>query len=253
MHLEEFAEGHSLWHRMDPRVKILGVTSMAIVTSVSDRMSALLLALCFAICALVIARLDTKQVLIRMGVINGFVLFLWFFLPFTTQGEVVAQLGGLDVYREGITLALTITIKANAIAGITIALLGTSTIFDLVHGLIHLRVPQRIVQLFFFTYRYISVIHREYLSLRTSMRLRCFKPGTDLHTYRSFAYLVGMLFVRSLDRSERIYQAMVLRGFSGTFWTLDHFHMRRSDWAALAILTLFVALQIGLQVSGGIL
>jgi cobalt/nickel transport system permease protein len=119
--------------------------------------------------------------------------------------------------------------------------------------LVHLRVPQRIVQLFFFTYRYISVIHREYLSLRSSMRMRCFNPGTNFHTYRSFAYLVGMLFVRSLDRSERIYQAMVLRGFSGTFWTLDHFHMRRSDWVALATMVLCLAVQIGLQVSGGIL
>lgn len=253
MHLEEFAEGHSIWHRMDPRVKILGVLSMAVVTAVSDKASALLFALGFAVCALVIARLDTRQVIIRMGVINGFVLFLWFFLPFTTQGEVMAQLGGLDVSREGIILALTITVKANAIAGITIALLGTSTIFDLVHGLVHLRVPQRIVQLFFFTYRYISVIHREYLSLRASMRLRCFKPRTDFHTYRSIAYLVGMLFVRSLDRSERIYQAMVLRGFSGTFWTLDHFHMRRSDWAALAMMVILVVAQIVLQVSGGIL
>jgi cobalt/nickel transport system permease protein len=253
MHLEEFAEGHSLWHRMDPRVKILGVVSFAVVTAVSDRMSALVFAFGLALCALLIARLDTRQVLIRMGVINGFVLFLWLFLPFTTQGEVVAQLGGLDVHREGIVLALSITIKANAIAGITIALLGTSTIFDLVHGLIHLKVPQRIVQLFFFTYRYISVIHSEYLSLRSSMRIRCFHPGTNFHTYRSFAYLVGMLFVRSLDRSERIYQAMILRGFSGTFWTLDHFHMHRSDWAALAMMVLCVAVQIGLQVSGGIL
>ncbi|TNF49085.1 cobalt ECF transporter T component CbiQ [bacterium] len=253
MHLEEFAEGHSLWHRMDPRVKILGVISLAVVTAVSDRMSALLFALALALCALVIAHLDIRQVLVRMGVINGFILFLWFFLPFTTQGDIIAQLGGLDIHRQGVILALSITIKANAIAGITIALLGTSTIFDLVHGLVHLRVPQRVVQLFFFTYRYISVIHREYLSLRSSMRIRCFHPGTNFHTYRSFAYLVGMLFVRSLDRSERIYQAMVLRGFSGTFWTLDHFHMRRSDWTALVMMILFVAVQIGLQVSGGLL
>ena len=83
--------------------------------------------------------------------------------------------------------------------------------------------------------------------IRASMRLRCFHPKTDLHTYRSMANLFGMLFVRSFDRSQRIYQAMVLRGYTGTFWTLSHFRMRPSDWGALVFLSSIIAVEVLIQ------
>ncbi len=250
MHLEEFSQGRSPWHRMDPRVKILGALAFALVTAVSTRPAVPAVSALLGAAALATAGLDLKEVGKRLLAVNAFILFLWFFLPFTTPGETVAGQGWLAVSREGLLLGLSITLKANAVAMATIALLGTSSIFHLVHGLVHLKVPNSLVQIFFFTYRYISVIHREYLSLRSSMRLRCFRPRTDLHTYRSYAYLLGMLFVRSFDRSERIYQAMILRGFTGTFWTLDHFEMRRTDWAALALMALCVLLLVILQTTG---
>jgi cobalt/nickel transport system permease protein len=251
MHLEEFAEGQSFWHRMDPRVKILGVIGFALVTALATRTTVQAVAILVGFGAIATAQLDLKKVASRMAVVNGFVLFLWIFLPFTTGGRGVAQIGGLTLTAEGVLLAVSVTLKANAIAAATIALLGTSSVFDLVHALIHLRVPERLVQLFFFCYRYISVIHMEYVRLRNSMRLRCFTPRTDLHTYRSFAFLLGMLFVRSFDRSERIHQAMVLRGFAGTFWTLDHFHMHGRDWITLTGMSLLIGSMILLQFLGG--
>ena len=72
------------------------------------------------------------------------------------------------------------------------------------------------------------------------MKVRAFHPRTDLHTYRSYAYLVGMLLLRSYERSRRIYQAMLLRGFRGTFWTLHHFRAGRSDFVAGALLGLYL-------------
>ncbi len=250
MHLEEFAEGKSLWHTMDPRVKIVGLLMFAIVTALSSNLNVLGMAAAAAAFALLMAHIDLRQVGARLAVVNGFVFFLWLFLPFTGNGEIVGSIGWLAVHKGGIFLALQVTLKANAIAGATIALLGTSTVFDLVHALVHLKVPNRLVQLFFFCYRYISVIHVEYSRLRASMRIRCFKPGSNLHTYRSYAYLMGMLFVRSFDRSERIYQAMVLRGFTGTFWTLDHFHMHTRDWLALGLMTILAGGMAVMQYAG---
>jgi cobalt/nickel transport system permease protein len=248
LHLEEFAEGKSLWHRMDPRVKIIGLLSFAIVTAVSGDFYVLTLAACVALISLLLARLDSRQVAIRLFALNGFILFLWLFLPFTTAGEVVGRWGWLEVHREGVLLGVAITMKANSIAMATIALLGTSSIFDLVHALTHLKMPGKLVQLFFFSYRYISVIHQEYTRLRAGMRIRCFRPCMSMHSYRSVANLVGMLFVRSHDRSETIYKAMVLRGFNGTFWTIDHFHMHRSDWIAAIAIGGVVLSMIGFQV-----
>jgi len=247
LHLEVFALGDSTWHRTDPRVKLLGTAGFAVAVATATRFTPLVFALALAAATLWTARLDRRKLWIRLAAVNGFVLFLWLFLPFTTPGEALAQWGWLTVRREGLELAAAITLKTNAIIMVTIALLGTSTIFDLVHGLVHLRVPRRLVQLFFFCFRYITVIHEEYVRLRSSMRIRCFHPRTSIHTYRSMAYLVAMLFVRSYERSERIYQAMVLRGFSGTFWTLNHFHMHRRDWALSAGIATAVGLVLALQ------
>ena len=61
------------------------------------------------------------------------------------------------------------------------------------------------------------------------MKIRGFQPRTNLHTYRSYAYLAGMLLVRSYDRGENVFQAMLCRGFHGVFYSLKTFSWRRQD------------------------
>lgn len=84
------------------------------------------------------------------------------------------------------------------------ALLSTSTVFGLVHGLHHLKVPDKLVHLFFFSFRYIHVIHMEYHKIINAMKARGFEPDTSLRTYKSYAYLIGTLFLKSSERSKRI-------------------------------------------------
>ncbi len=108
------------------------------------------------------------------------------------------------------------------------------------HGLRHLHVPDKLVHTFFFCYRYISVIHEEYTRLRHAMRVRCFRPRTSLHTYRSYAYLVGMLLIKSYERSVRIYQAMLCRGFRGEYPTFHHFHLHGRDLVSLGVMAALI-------------
>jgi cobalt/nickel transport system permease protein len=168
---------------------------------------------------------------------------LWAFLPFTVPGHTLFEMGPVAPSREGLALAAAITLKTNAIVLATIALLGTSQAFSLAHALVHMRAPAKLVHLFFFFYRYISVLHEEYSRLRTAMRVRAFVPRTGGHTYRSYAYLIGMLIVRSFERSERIYHAMLCRGFHGHFPVMSHFHLRGADLAfgaLMALATIFI-------------
>ncbi len=73
------------------------------------------------------------------------------------------------------------------------------------------------------------MIAEEYGRLATAAKLRGFVPATNWHTYRSKAALVAMVLVKSFDRSQRVYQAMVLRGFTGTFPSLDGLSACRRD------------------------
>ena len=92
-----------------------------------------------------------------------------------------------------------------------------------------MRVPAGLSHLFLFTVRYLDVLHGEYLRLRGAMKVRCFRPRMDAHTYRSLGNLLGMLLVRGYDRSERILAAMTCRGFQGRFYLLDHFRFQLRD------------------------
>lgn len=234
MHLEEFALGDSIVHKLDPRVKIIVAALFSVIVALSSSLHGTLLSICFPFALILLARLDMKKVLTRLVVVNTFVGFLWLFLPFTEHGEVIYTLGPLEVYREGVLHALLITIKSNSIVLVVIALLGTSSVHDLVHGLHELGAPNKLVHLFFFCFRYIHVVHEEYHRLVNAMKMRGFKPRTNMHTYRTYSYLVGMLLVKSFDRSARILSAMECRGFRGTFYVLEHREIGRRDYVVCA-------------------
>lgn len=230
MDIEEFALGNSYVHRLDPRVKILAALFFSIVVALNNSVTACVMALCFPVVLIALARINLRRLLVRLVVVNGFVLFLWFFLPFTYKGEVIYAFGPLAVHREGVLYALLITLKSNVIVLTVVALLGTSPVFHIVHALSHLGVPDKLVHLFFFCYRYLHVVHDEYHRLVNAIKIRGFRPRTDLHTYRTYSYLVGALLVRSFDRSTRILAAMKCRGFKGRFYILDRHAMGRQDY-----------------------
>jgi cobalt/nickel transport system permease protein len=62
-----------------------------------------------------------------------------------------------------------------------------------------------------------------------AIKLRGFVPRTNFYTYKTYAYLVASLLIKSYDRSERVYKAMLCRGFKGVFPTYRHFKMQRKD------------------------
>jgi cobalt/nickel transport system permease protein len=231
MEIEEFSSGNSWVHNLDPRVKIVTTLVFSVVVALNNHLEVITISMILPVALVIGAGLDFGKVMKRLAIVNGFTVFLWLFLPFTTPGETIYSLGPLSIQREGIYQALLITLKSNSILLMVIALLATSQIFTLVHAMSHLWVPDKLVHLFFFCFRYIHVIHEEYHRLINAMKIRGFKPKTNLHTYRAYSYLVGMLLIRSFNRSKRILQAMKCRRFNGKFYILHHYEMKRYDYA----------------------
>lgn len=217
------------------------------VVALADDYACLAVAACVSIVMLLLARLSFKQVLLRLLAVNGFILFLWLFLPFTYGGEELFSIGPLRATREGIAYASLITVKSNAIVLALIALIATIPIITLGHALSHLRVPDKLIHLFFFTVRYLQLLHLEYDRLRDAMKIRGFRPRTNLHTYKSLAYLIGMLLIKSFDRADRIRKAMACRGFHGKFYLLSHFKLKRNDMAMLVFMMLVISTMVALQ------
>lgn len=229
MHLEVFAEGESFLHKLDPRIKILVFLSFALLCAISKGLLVPFLYLITSLIFIFITKLNSKALLNRLAGANFFILFIWIFIPFSYESNHYISLGILKISYEGLKYALSITLKCNAIILATIALLSTSTIFSLAHAMLHLKVPSKLVTIFFLFYRYISVMHEEYTKIKRAVFARGFIPKTNIHTYKTYAYVLGALLLKSFERSEEIYRAMLARGFKGFFPLLEHFKLKKAD------------------------
>ncbi len=239
---EAFATGDSVLHRLDPRLRIVFAVLFSFFLAVSKSFSAMAAGLVLSLILVGMSRIPVKEAAKRLSVINGFNLALLLVLPFTFEGTVLFTVGPLDCAREGVILALQITLKSNAILLAFIALVSTMTIATLGNALNRLHMPQKIVYLLLIAYRYVFVLEQEYRRLSCAMKVRGFEPKTNLHTYRSYAYLFGMLLVRASARADRVYQSMLCRGFKGKFYCLHQFEFSKLDraWAAGFIIILIL-------------
>jgi cobalt/nickel transport system permease protein len=233
---EEFSQGNSPVHRLDPRLKLVTGALFSAVVAVSSRWTAFIPGAVLALGLVFLARLPLRKVIVRLILVNGLVLFLWVLLPFTVGGEIIGKLGPFAATREGIFLATLITIRSNIIVLAFLALVSTTPVFALGYAMAELGIPDKMVQLFFFTYRYIHVIYDEYQRLIKALKIRGFRAKSNMHTYRTYAYLVGMLLVKSYERAERVREAMLCRGFKGRFYSLYEFSVRRADIALTVFL-----------------
>lgn len=240
---EHFAQGDSLLHRRDPKVKIVVAAAFVTLMAVSSSFGVTSVGLVLAAALVLGARLPLGAVIKRLLLANSFTLFLWLTLPLTYGGEELSRLGPLAISSEGTRLAALISLKTNTIVLGLIALLATSRVAALGHALEGLHMPRQFCFLLLFSYRYVFVIYQEYRKLTRAAAMRCFVPATTIHTYRTYGYIFGMTLVKSWNRAARVHQAMLLRGFDGRLIPLDQQSAGRGD---IVFLVLGLVLVIGL-------
>jgi cobalt/nickel transport system permease protein len=220
---EPFATGESIIHRLDPRIRVVVATTYCFVVAFSEQFPVLLVAVVISAALIISAGLRFRDVGKRLVLVNGLILLVWLVVPLTFGGQSLFQVGPLSISRAGVILAARITLKSNAILLTFIALIATMAFSTLGYALKQLHVPEKIIQLLLMNYRYVFVIEQEYQRLIRAAKIRGFQPKTNLHTYRTYAYVIGMLLVKATSRAQRVYQAMLCRGFKGTFYSLQEF------------------------------
>ncbi len=82
---EKFSEGDSFLHKLDPRIKIIVALLFSIIVALTDKYTSMLGALLFAVGAVIIARLRTREIISRLLVVNSFIFLLWLMLPFRVK------------------------------------------------------------------------------------------------------------------------------------------------------------------------
>jgi cobalt/nickel transport system permease protein len=219
----ETAAGISPLHTWDVRCKIVTILVYSFMITALRQIIPALIAIGISCIILAVARVSFFKVLLRLLAIVGFVTMFLVVMPFTVpvhSGDTVLVFGGLQWINfslRGLYLATTIAAKAVAITLLMEPLLSTAPLPVTLQGLSRLGVPEMAGQMVLLSYRYLNVFRHEAGRMASGMQVRGFRKRTDLETLRAVANFLGMLFVRSFERTERVFDAMRARGYTGRF------------------------------------
>jgi cobalt/nickel transport system permease protein len=227
-------------HRLAPEAKIAAMVVFTVVVVITPREEfwafagyAFLLAIVAAL-----ARVRPGWLLKRSLIELPFVI-LAVVLPFAGHGERVTWLG-LSLSVDGLYGAWNIVVKGTLGVLASLLLAATTTTRDLIVGLDRLRCPQIMTQVATFMLRYLEVITDEARRMRIARISRGYDPRF-LWQVKAFAISVGSLFLRAFERGERVYLAMVSRGYTGRLPEPDGERAGALQWGAAALLPLTAA------------
>jgi cobalt/nickel transport system permease protein len=209
-----YRAGNSPVHRLPPEVKITAMVAftLAVVATPREAFWAFggYAVLVLGVAAL--ARINAGWLISRSLIELPFVFFA-FVLPFIGTGEQVNWLG-LQLSVDGLYGGWNILAKGSLGVLASLLLAGTTTMRDLILGLDRLRCPQILTQIATFMLRYLDVLAGEARRMRVARLSRGDDPRF-LWQLRGFAAGIGALFLRAFERGERVYLAMLSRGYDG--------------------------------------
>lgn len=244
--------GSSFVHLLDPRAKLVMTLAFifAAILTPAGRWDIFGLMAAVFLAVLVASRLSPLLVFGRSALALPFVLAAAPVL-FNRPGDTLftAPVFGWTATDEGLVVVTSIFARSwLAVLAATI-LTATTESDHIIRSLRWLGVPRILVTTIAFMWRYIFVIAEEvHRMLRArdarSARIDRRSGGTVMWRAKVAGNMVGTLFLRSLDRSERVYVAMQARGYDGELRSMDRFAMTARD---LAFITLGLAILITVQ------
>ena len=261
MHFDAFDRYHekeSFIHHLDPRVKVV-ITIVFIVSNAllpDGAWLAFLLAWLFLLAANALSKLGLAYTFKRSLIALPFALIaitVLFSIPGKALFTFQIFTWNFTVTDMGFLRFVSILIRSWLSVQIALLLVATTRFPDLIHALEHLRVPAILTTIIAFLYRYLFVLTDEVFRLLRARESRSAATtgkrsgGGVLWRANVAGHMAGQLFLRSYERSDRIYNAMLSRGYTGHLYTLNAHEMKPRDYfvTAFAIAVIFIIQIIG--------
>jgi len=228
-----YRPGDSPLHRLPAHCKLLGLLAFVFAVVATPRQAFWAFgAYAVPLAAVVaIARLPPLFVLRRMTIEVPFLLFA-LALPFLAAGERT-DVAGVTVSVNGLFGAWNIVAKGTLGVASSVVLAATTDPRDLLLGVQRLRGPAMLTQIATFMLRYAEVVTAEARRMRVARAARGFH-ARDLRHVAVLAHSAGALFIRSYERGERVYVAMLSRGYAGALPAGADPPARAGQWLAVA-------------------
>jgi cobalt/nickel transport system permease protein len=247
--LDRYSHLQSPVHSLDARLKFV-LSLLAIGVLVSEPPGKLLPFAFYGILfliVLILSRLPSLFFLKRLLFLVPFIGMAALFYPLSYW---LTETGVDDAgMQQAILVALSIFFKALLSVSFLILLISTVKFHDLLAGLRKLRMPKLIGILSALMYRYIFIFWGE--TLRTNMARNSRTPGKlKMNRFTVYGNQMAMIFLRSWERANMVYNAMLSRGFDGEFFSLEQKETKRKD---IVPAILFVLILLTIRIFGGLL
>ena len=245
-------------HAFDPRLKLVLVLIFIFTNALLPVGAWPVYILMFALvlAMTILSELGAGFVLKRSALALPFVLAA---LPllFTVPGKSLLSFSigawDLSLSQPGLERFLSIALKSWISVQAAILLASTTPFPDLLLAMRAIKIPRLLVSVFGLMWRYLFVLVDEALRL---MRARTARSGqSNLPGLKTGGKLIwrakvtggmaGSLFLRGIERSDRIYMAMLARGYDGEVRISSTPKVNRLDWVALVGGVILLGLFLG--------
>jgi cobalt/nickel transport system permease protein len=248
--LDRLSYKETFVHHLDPRAKVIA-TMLFLLTVISFpkyEVVALAPFFLFPVLLMTVGEIPIRFIVKKVIAVSPFAIFIGIFNPILDT-RTAAVIFGISLSAGWISF-LSILLKFVLTVSTALLLIATTSFPGVCHALRRLGFPALFVSQLLFLYRYLFVLMEEAMRIVRAREMRSF--GTRSTGIKVFVRLIGVLFLRTVERAERIYYAMLSRGFQGDIPSLKRSRIAFRDLAFMVLTIAFLAVLRSFPVTEGI-
>lgn len=246
--LDRDSQLSSPWHRLTPPTRVICALLFVFATALTPNgywavwmVHGIGLGI-----VLLLSRVSLGELLRRVAIESVFLGSVLLGTLFREGGTILWQWGWLRITSEGLMVLGSVGFKAWLCLVMLNLLVLTTAVPDLLQALTTLKMPPLLVAILASMYRYIGVLMDEFSTMRRAALSRNLM-NRQRHQRLVFGNMIGVLFIRTYERGDRIHQAMVSRGYSGQLPTTPLPQAGWRDGLAIALTLLLILLGQGVH------
>jgi cobalt/nickel transport system permease protein len=254
--VDKYSELDSFLHRLDPRTKIiffLGFIILIVLTPVKQNVippnggtidfTIFSQYLLIIIALIVLSQVPILFILKRTLLVIPFILMIIIFIPFLKHGKTAFILNlwliKPVITYEGLLVTWNVFIKSISSVLLLTILISTTNFNTMLKGLERLMVPKILIILLSFMYRYLFLLIDEAEHMQRARKARWF-GGYIFRQIKIIGNMIALLFIRSYERAERVYEAMLARQFDGNIRIINNLKLTPKDAGFILIMLLLL-------------
>lgn len=215
---EVFAQKENFVTGIEVRTKIVFTVVALLINLLSPTIYTPIAIAIFCLTTLIVIKIPLRLLLLRllMPLVMATVVLVTQVFFYGVTPLLTISFWGLHLvgYEEGLAHGLLIMFRVVAGVSLTLFLSMSTPVNKLLLAASWFRIPKIFLQLTLLVYRYVFVLLEEVTAIREAQKVRLGYRNWR-HSMRSVGILGGSLFFRAYDRADRVFEAMLVRGYSG--------------------------------------